>query len=64
MINTNKLRGLIVEKGLSQSDVALALDINKNTFYRKMKRGVFNSDEINEMIKLLKIENPAEIFFA
>lgn len=29
-----------------------------------MKKGVFGSDEIDKMISLLKIQNPAEIFFA
>ena len=64
MINTNALRGLIVEKGLSQKDVAEIIDITPKTFYEKMKKGVFGSDEIETMIKLLDIENPVEIFFA
>lgn len=29
-----------------------------------MSKGVFGSDEIEIMINLLHIENPAEIFFA
>jgi len=64
LINTNALRGLIVEKGLSQKDVAEIIDTTQKTFYEKMKKGVFGSDEIETMIKLLDIENPVEIFFA
>ena len=51
MIKTNELRGKIAKNGLSRSDVAL-------------KIGVFGSDEIQIMIDLLNIDNPADIFFA
>ncbi len=64
MINTNKLRGIISERGLSQRKVALHLGITEKTFYDKMKRGVFDSDEICEMISLLQIQEPVDIFFA
>lgn len=63
MIRTDKIRGLIAERGLSQAKVAQELGMNENTFYRKMKKGVFSSDEIEEMIKLLKIDDPFSIFF-
>lgn len=63
MIRTDKIRGLIAERGLSQAKVAQELGMNENTFYRKMKKGVFGSDEIEEMIKLLKIDDPSSIFF-
>lgn len=64
MIAVNKLRGIIAEQGTSQRAVAVHLGMTENTFYRKMKRGVFDSDEISEMITLLNIQNPNEIFFA
>ena len=64
MIATDKLRGIISERGTSQRKVAKALGMTEKTFYSKMKRGVFDSDEIQSMIDLLNIENPAEIFFA
>jgi len=64
MIKTAKLIGIIAEKGLNQRMVAKKLGINEATFYRKMHRGVFDSDEIYGMIELLGIENPAAIFFA
>lgn len=64
MINTNKLRGLIVERGLSQTDVAKMINITPKTFYEKMKIGVFGSDEIQIMIDELKIDDPMAIFFA
>lgn len=64
MVKTGKIKGLIIEKGLTQADVAKALGIAPNTFYQKMKRGVFGSDEIETMIDLLNIEDPVSIFFA
>lgn len=64
MIRTDKLRGKIVEKGLSQAAVAEKIGIVPKTFYEKMKVGVFGSDEIEKMIDLLEIEDPMSIFFA
>ncbi len=64
MINTNELRGIIAKNGKSQSDVAKMLNITPKTFYMRMQKGVFGSDEIQIMIEQLHIENPMEIFFA
>lgn len=63
MIATSKLRGVIAERGLSQKKVAEHLGIGANTFYAKMKKGVFDSDEIASMITFLEIEQPLNIFF-
>lgn len=63
MIRTDKLRGVIAEKGYSQSDIARKIGITPKTFYEKMKIGVFGSDEIQIMIDELHIDNPIEIFF-
>lgn len=64
LIRTDKLRGVIAEKGYSQSDIARKIGITPKTFYEKMKIGVFGSDEIQIMIDELHIDNPIEIFFA
>ena len=64
MINTNELRGIIAKNGKSQSDVAKMLNITPKTFYMRMQKGVFGSDEIQIMIEQLNIENPMDIFFA
>lgn len=64
MIDTNALRGIIVSKGMTQQSVAESLGITPKTFYAKMKKGVFGSNEMEAMISLLAIENPSEIFFA
>lgn len=66
MVNTDALRGLIAEKGLSQSDVAKRLGMTPKTFYTKMSRKIFDSDEIEAMISMLQIplERCTRIFFA
>ena len=64
MVDTNKLRGCIVASGKSQEQVAKEIGIAPKTFYLKMKKGVFGSDEIEKMINLLDIDDPMPIFFA
>ncbi len=64
MINVNKLRGKMAEKGRSGQDMAKVIKKTPKTFYTKMKAGVFDSDEIEAMVRDLDIENPMEIFFA
>ena len=64
MIRTDILRGEIVKKGLSQAKMAEIIGITPKTFYEKMKKGVFGSDEIQIMIDNLNIKDPMAIFFA
>lgn len=61
-MNANKLRGIIAEKGLTQERVAIAIGITPKTFYTKMKKGVFGTDEVMRIVELLNIEDPASIF--
>lgn len=63
MIRTDKLAGVIAEKGHTKADVAKAIGVTPDTFYRKMKIGIFGSDEIDAMIDFLDIQHPCEIFF-
>lgn len=63
MINVNALKGKIAERGKTQTDVAKAIGIAPKTFYDKMSKGVFGSDEIEIMIEYLSIEDPMKIFF-
>ena len=63
MIQTNLLRGKMAENGYSATKMAKELGMTSRTFYSRMKKGVFGSDEICKMISLLNIQNPVEIFF-
>jgi ERCC4-related helicase len=64
MIDVNKLRGKMAEKGRNGQDMAKVIKKTPKTFYTKMKAGVFDSDEIEAMVRDLDIENPMDIFFA
>ena len=55
MVRTDELRGIIAKKGTSQRQVAISIGMTEKTFYEKMKKGVFGSDEIQKMIDLLDI---------
>lgn len=63
MINVNALKGKIAERGKTQTDVAKAIGIAPKTFYDKMSKGIFGSDEIEIMIDYLSIEDPMKFFF-
>ena len=51
MVATDKLRGIIYERGTSQRKVASALGMTEKTFYSKMKKGV------SEQMKLKRWSN-------
>ena len=55
MVATDKLRGIIAERGMSQRQVAKLLGLNEKTFYSKMQKGVFGTDEVEQMVELLSI---------
>lgn len=64
MLDALTLKGLIVAKGYCQKDVAEQLGITPKTFYKRLKSGVFKSNEIDQLVKLLDISDPVAIFFA
>lgn len=64
MVDVNRLKGLIVQNQKTQEDVAKHIGMTPKTFYLKMKKGVFGSDEMEKMIDYLNIDDPASIFFA
>ena len=64
MVDVNELRGIIAKNNKSQADVARMLNMTSKTFYERMKKGVFGSDEIQIMIDELHIDNPMDIFFS
>lgn len=63
MVDTNRLRGIIVTKQKTQEQVARHIGITPKTFYDRMKKGVFGSDEIEKMIDYLEIDDPMSVFF-
>ena len=57
MVNTNKLRGIIAERGYTQAQIAKKIGITPKTFYEKMDRKVFLSNEIESMVEILNIHD-------
>ena len=52
-------------RDVSKKELAEKLGINEITLYRKINNdGYFTRSEINKLIEVLHIDNPAEIFFA
>lgn len=66
-INVQKLKGVIVEKGTTQENVAQAIGVDRSTFYRKMKNGGenFSVKEMQLIIKFVPLSEveAASIFF-
>ena len=63
MINVDKLNGKIAENRFTRKKLAKAMGISARGLSIKLKKGVFNNIEIEKLVKILKIENPMEIFF-
>lgn len=56
MVNINKLRGKIIENGLSVKDLADNLEMDRSTLYRKMN-SEGDTMTINDAEKISKILN-------
>lgn len=62
-MDANKLRAKIKENGLNQNDVAQKIGISSNSLSRKiLGKREFTLSEVLALCKVLRIENPQEIF--
>lgn len=66
MLNVQKLKGKMVEKGKNVETVSSDLGINPATFYRKMNNNSFEIREADELVKILSLthEEATSIFFS
>ncbi len=68
MVNINKLKGKIVERELNITELALKINIDKATLYRKInnKGENFTIKEVDKISKvlLLSLEEMNSIFFS
>ena len=64
MVNINELKAAMVRKGKTQKEVANDIGISPRSLTNKMKSGIFLSNEIEAMIRVLDIKNPVDLFFA
>ena len=65
MLNANKLKGKLVEKGFTIAEIAQELGINPSTFYRKVKKNSFEIGEADRIVKALSLseKEAIDIFF-
>ena len=63
MVKVNELRGLMVARGYTQEQLEKKMGISSRTLGTRFKKGIFQSDEMELLIKILEIKNPAYIFF-
>ena len=63
MLNVNELKAAMARKGMTQQKVANALGVSTKALFNKIKKGVFKSDEIEQLIMLLDIKDPMAVFF-
>lgn len=61
MLDVQKLKGKIVEKGKSVESVSAELGINPATFYRKLKNNSFEINEANKLVDILSLTNDEAI---
>lgn len=66
MLDVQKLKGKIIEKGKSIETVSADLGINPATFYRKLKNNSFEIREADKLIEVLSLtgEEASAIFLA
>lgn len=66
MLNVQKLKAKIVEKGKNVEGVSADIGINPATFYRKMKNNSFEIREADRLIEVLSLncDEATSIFFS
>lgn len=66
MLDINKLKGKIVEKGKNVEALAVDIGIDSSTFYRKMKNNSFEIGEADRIVKALDLsrDDAMSIFFS
>jgi DNA-binding Xre family transcriptional regulator len=66
VVNVNKLRGRIVEKGMNVGTLAAKLGVDRSTLYRKIQDGKFTIGEAQRICQTLdlSVEDAMAIFFA
>lgn len=65
MVNTNKLLGVLKEKQVTQESLCKQIGMNHKTFYNRLQRKRFFSDEIEKTAQVLNLscKEIIEIFF-
>ena len=66
MLQVNKLKGKITERGLTVAKVAAKIGIVPSTFHRKIAKNTFSLEEVGMIARVLELshQEAIEIFFA
>lgn len=64
MLDRNALKAEMARNEVTQKTLAAQIGISEKTFISRMKKGVFGTDEAQIIVDVLKIRDPASIFFA
>lgn len=64
MVNVKELKAEMTRNGYTQERLAAEMGISSRTLCSKLKKGVFGTDEVEKIVKILKIKNPVPIFLA
>jgi len=64
MLDRREFKAAMARKGYSQKMLAKAIGVSEQTLTRKIKRGVFGTDEVSMIVSVLEIHDPGPIFFA
>lgn len=63
MLNVLEFKAAMVRKGFTQKSIAQHLGISEKTLCSRIKNKRFGTNEIEQLIPLLDIDNPMQIFF-
>ena len=64
MTNAKLLKIEMVKKGFNQRTLCNEINMSQATFTRRLRKGIFKSDEVAKIIEVLDLKNPMEIFFS
>lgn len=65
MFNLRKFKAQMILKGETVSTLSEKMGMDESTFYRKLRAdGAFTREEMSQLIEILDINDPMNIFFA
>ncbi len=64
MFDVKEYRAALALAGMTQRELAAKIGISETALCRKVRRGVFRTDEAYRIVEVLHIRDPRLIFFA
>lgn len=63
MFSAPEFKAQLARKEYTQKRLAKEIGMTPKTLYLKIKSGKFGTDEVEQIMKVLEIDNPIPIFF-